>query len=60
MHVHMYMLISILCGCMYIKYIKTHGSELQGQEKAPCMSLGLHNHYSELFTFVAALNFKML
>ena len=40
--------------------IKTHGSESQGQEEAACMqtSSGLRDHYSELFTWMAALNFE--
>ena len=33
--------------------IKTHGSELRGQEEAACMSSGLRDHYSELFTWMA-------
>ena len=43
---------------MYV-CIKTGGSELQGQEEAACMHAcmhsGLHNHYSELFTWIATL-----
>ena len=40
-------------------HIKTSGSELQGQEEAPCEHVfsGLCDHYSELFTQMAALNF---
>ena len=47
---------------MYI--IKNHGSKSQGQEEAtcnniimPCASSGLCDHYSELFTQMAVLNF---
>ena len=41
--------------------IKTSGSELRGQEEAACTHvLGLCDHYSELFTRMEALNFKML
>ena len=36
--------------------IKTHGSESQGQEEAACTRVsGLCDHYSELFTQMAAL-----
>ena len=46
--------------------IKTHGSESQGQEEAACThvfwptrtSSGLRDHYSELFTWMAALKFE--
>ena len=42
--------------CAYSWHIKTSGSELQGQEEAACMRIsGLHDHYSELFTWIAAL-----
>ena len=34
-----------------------HGSELQGQETACMCILGLHNHYSELFTYTAGIKF---
>ena len=34
-------------------YIKTHGSESRGQEEAACP----RDHYSELFTWIAALKF---
>ena len=41
--------------------IKTSGSESRGQEEAACMRvLGLCDHYSELFTRMEALIFKML
>ena len=41
--------------------IKTSGSESRGQEEAASMHvLGLCNHYSELFTRMEALIFKML
>ena len=36
-------------------------SVLQGQEKIKqhaCASSGLHDHYSELFTWMAGLNFQ--
>ena len=37
------------------------GSELRGQEEVACMwYLGLHNHYSELFTRMIGLNYKNL
>ena len=37
--------------------IKMNGSESWGQEEAACEHAGLHDHYSELFTWVAGLNF---
>ena len=37
--------------------VKTSSSESQGQEEVACMSLGPRDYYSELFTWVAALNF---
>ena len=39
-------------------YIKTHGSESQGQEEAACMRVFCpRDHHSELFTRMAALKF---
>ena len=40
------------------QYMKTHGSELRGQEEAACTSSGLRDHYSELFTQMATLKLE--
>ena len=50
---------SLLIGfSSYLSRIKTSGSESRGQEEAACMHvLGLCDHYSELFTWMEALNF---
>ena len=43
-----------------VKFIKTHGSESQGQEEAACMRVfwpTVRDHCSELFTQMAALKF---
>ena len=41
-------------------YIKTHGSHEVKKKQHAHMSSGLRDHYSELFSQMAALNFKML
>ena len=42
-----------------VLYIKTDGSELRGQEEAACMRVFWPcDHYSELFTWMAALKFE--
>ena len=45
-------------GEYYSILSKTRSNELQGQKKQhACTSSGLYNHYSELFTQMAAVNF---
>ena len=47
---------TIICHLATSLFIKTYGSESQGQEEAACTSVfSLRDHYSELFTWMAAL-----
>ena len=46
----------ISVGFLKSSHIKTYGSESRGPEEAACMH-GLRDHYSELFTGMAALKF---
>ena len=56
------------CFCMYFckvnnncykQQIKTHGSKSRGQQEAACMCIFCPcDHYSELFTRMANLNFE--
>ena len=62
MYGHIIYIYICVCVCMGVYMcIKTSDSESRGQEEAACTRvLGLCDHYSELFTRMEALNFKML